>query len=66
MDSAGNSLELYPAFNTTGRQANRGMEGLAITPNGRTLVGIMQNALLQDHGARSRDASGASGSTTAS
>ena len=25
------------------------MEGLAITPNGRTLVGIMQNALLQDH-----------------
>ena len=26
------------------------MEGLAITPNGRTLVGIMQNALLQDHG----------------
>jgi len=24
------------------------MEGLALTPNGRTLVGIMQNALLQD------------------
>ena len=34
----------------TGRQANRGMEGLTITPDGRTLVGIMQNALLQDHG----------------
>ncbi len=46
----GNSLELYPGFNVTGRQANRGMEGLTITPNGRTLVGIMQNALLQDHG----------------
>ncbi len=46
----GNSLELYPSFNVTGRQANRGMEGLTITPDGRTLVGIMQNALLQDHG----------------
>jgi hypothetical protein len=34
--------------NTTGRTANKGMEGLAITPDGRTLVGIMQNALLQD------------------
>lgn len=36
--------------NTAGRQANRGMEGLAITPDGRTLFGIMQNALIQDHG----------------
>jgi hypothetical protein len=34
--------------NTTGRTANKGMEGLAITPDGRTLVGIMQNALIQD------------------
>ncbi len=34
--------------NTIGRTANKGMEGLAITPDGRTLVGIMQNALLQD------------------
>jgi hypothetical protein len=50
LDSSATSLELYPAFNLSGRQANRGMEGLAITPNGRTLVGIMQNALLQDHG----------------
>jgi len=50
VDDDGNSLELYPAFNTTGRQANRGMEGLTITPDGRTLVGIMQNALLQDNG----------------
>lgn len=31
-----------------GRTANKGMEGLAITPDGRTLVGIMQAALLQD------------------
>src|SRR6185436_753846 len=35
--------------NTSGRQANRGMEGLAISPDGSTLFGIMQNALLQDH-----------------
>ena len=50
VDNDGNSLELYPAFNTSGRQANRGMEGLAITPDGRKLVGIMQNALIQDNG----------------
>jgi len=36
--------------NTSGRQANRGMEGLAISPDGRTLFGIMQSALLQDNG----------------
>jgi len=35
-------------FNTTGRVANKGMEGLAITPDGKTLVGIMQAPLLQD------------------
>jgi Esterase-like activity of phytase len=34
--------------NTVGRTANKGMEGLAITPDGRTLVGILQNALIQD------------------
>ena len=34
--------------NTSGRQANRGMEGLAISRDGTTLYGIMQNALLQD------------------
>lgn len=36
--------------NTSGRVANRGMEGLAITPDGSTLVGIMQNPLVQDGG----------------
>jgi Uncharacterized protein conserved in bacteria len=36
--------------NTSGRQANRGMEGLAISPDGRFLFGMMQNALIQDHG----------------
>jgi hypothetical protein len=34
--------------NTSGRTANKGMEGLAITPDGRTLVGIVQAALIQD------------------
>lgn len=33
-----------------GRIANKGMEGLAITPDGSTLVGIMQSALGQDGG----------------
>jgi hypothetical protein len=40
--------------NTVGRTANKGMEGLTITPDGNTLVGIMQNAPIQDaneHGA---------------
>ena len=36
--------------NTSGRVANKGMEGLAITPNGKTLVGIMQAPLIQDGG----------------
>jgi hypothetical protein len=36
--------------NTSGRVANKGMEGLAITPDGRTLVGIMQAPLIQDGG----------------
>ncbi len=36
------------AANNTGRVPNKGMEGLALTPDGRTLVGIMQNALIQD------------------
>ena len=34
--------------NTTGRVANKGMEGLAITPDGKTLIGIMQAPLAQD------------------
>lgn len=36
--------------NTSGRIANKGMEGLAITPDGRTLVGAMQSPLIQDGG----------------
>jgi hypothetical protein len=38
------------AKNLFGRQANRGMEGLAISPDGETLFGIMQSPLLQDGG----------------
>lgn len=34
--------------NTVGRVANKGMEGLALTPDGKTLVGIMQAPLEQD------------------
>ena len=36
------------AKNVFGRQSNRGMEGLAISPDGSKLYGLMQNALLQD------------------
>ncbi|WP_133498660.1 esterase-like activity of phytase family protein [Cognatilysobacter terrigena] len=36
--------------NTLGRVANKGMEGLAISPDGRTLFGAMQSPLLQDGG----------------
>lgn len=38
-----------PPTNTTGRQPNRGMEGLAITPDGKYAFGIMQNSLIQDN-----------------
>ncbi len=34
--------------NTVGRIANKGMEALAITPDGKTLVGMMQQNLAQD------------------
>lgn len=36
------------ANNLAGRQVNRGMEGLAISPDGKYLFGIMQNSLIQD------------------
>ena len=34
--------------NTVGRTANKGMEALAITPDGKTLVGMLQASTLQD------------------
>ena len=51
---------LYPteadeiANNTVGRVTNKGMEGLAITPDGNSLVGAMQSPLLQDGGLNAR------------
>ncbi len=36
--------------NTSGRVANKGMEGLGVTPDGRFLVGAMQSPLIQDGG----------------
>ncbi len=36
--------------NKMGRTDNKGMEGLALTPDGKTLVGIMQAPLIQDSG----------------
>ena len=36
--------------NTTGRVANKGMEGLAISPDGKTLFGFVQSPLIQDGG----------------
>lgn len=44
--SAQGAVEI--AGNTVGRVTNKGMEGLAITPDGKTLVGIMQAPLEQD------------------
>ncbi len=41
-------VEIDHANNPSGRVANKGMEGLAITPDGKTLVGIMQAELEQD------------------
>lgn len=36
--------------NTSGRVANKGMEGLAISPDGKTLIGFEQSPLIQDGG----------------
>ena len=46
--SAQGAVEI--AGNTSGRIANKGMEGLAITPDGKMLVGILQSPLIQDGG----------------
>jgi hypothetical protein len=36
--------------NTSGRVANKGMEGLSISPDGKTLFGFVQSPLIQDGG----------------
>ena len=45
------------ATNSAGRVPNKGMEGLALTPNGRTLVGILQTATIEDTNAGGAGAS---------
>lgn len=50
--NADGTFELPPG-NTKGRQSNRGMEGLAISPDGNKLYGIMQSPLIQDGGLNS-------------
>jgi hypothetical protein len=42
------SADELPPKNTVGRQPNRGMEGLAISPDGTKLYGLMQSPLIQD------------------
>ena len=46
--SAQGNFEIDIINNQVGRIANKGMEGLAITPDGKMLVGIMQANLEQD------------------
>ena len=46
--NSGVGSQELPQGNASGRQANRGMEGLAISPDGSTLFGIMQSPLIQD------------------
>ena len=46
--SAHGDTEINVTNNPVGRVANKGMEGLAITPDGTMLVGIMQANLEQD------------------
>jgi hypothetical protein len=48
IDHPGTGDDELPPTNTKGRQANRGMEGLAISPDGSKLYGIMQSPLIQD------------------
>lgn len=43
------SEELEHAHNQHGRQTNRGLEGLAISPDGNKLYAMMQGPLHQDH-----------------
>ena len=42
--------EEFPPNNSSGRQSNRGMEGLALSPDGKLLYGVMQSPLIQDGG----------------
>ena len=46
--SSQKSVEKDKSLNPSGRVTNKGMEGLAITPDGKMLVGMMQANLQQD------------------
>jgi hypothetical protein len=48
VDNPGVSKSTENPKNVSGRQSNRGMEGLAISPDGKRLFGLMQSSLLQD------------------
>src|SRR5262249_47282536 len=48
VENAGASDDEERKNNKAGRQPNRGMEGLAISPDGGKLYGIMQSVLTQD------------------
>ncbi|MFQ3549783.1 MAG: esterase-like activity of phytase family protein [Armatimonadota bacterium] len=39
-----------PPHNTSGRQSNRGFEGVAISPNKKKITAILQSPLIQDSG----------------
>jgi len=43
-----NPVDELPPKTTSGRQPNRGMEALAISPDGGKLIGMMQSPLIQD------------------
>ncbi len=45
---AATPAEEFPPHNVRGRQPNRGLEGLALTPDGRTIVALMQGPIIQD------------------